>query len=64
MGEKALDWETGAGNSTASVRSAGYAIAPVVFTVSSIKWIISIAAFLYALPALVTMLIRLPSLLR
>ncbi len=41
-----------------------YAIAPIVFTVSSIKWIISIAAFLYALPTLVTMLIRLPSLLR
>ncbi len=41
-----------------------YAIAPIVFTVSSIKWIISIAAFLYALPTLATMLIRLPSLLR
>ncbi|MEA2235434.1 MAG: hypothetical protein QOC81_158 [Thermoanaerobaculia bacterium] len=41
-----------------------YAIAPVVFTVSSIKWLISIAAFLYALPTLVVMLIRLPSLLR
>jgi hypothetical protein len=41
-----------------------YAIAPIVFTVSSIKWLISIAAFLYALPTLVTMLIRLPSLLR
>jgi hypothetical protein len=41
-----------------------YAVAPIVFTVSSIKWIISIVAFLYALPTLVTMLIRLPSLLR
>jgi hypothetical protein len=41
-----------------------YAIAPIVFTVSSIKWLISIAAFLYALPTLATMLIRLPSLLR
>lgn len=41
-----------------------YAVAPIVFTVSSIKWLISIAAFLYALPTLVTMLIRLPSLLR
>ncbi len=41
-----------------------YAVAPIVFTVSSIKWLISIVAFLYALPTLVTMLIRLPSLLR
>jgi hypothetical protein len=41
-----------------------YAVAPIVFTVSSIKWIISIAAFLYAIPTLVTMVIRLPSLLR
>lgn len=41
-----------------------YAVAPIVFTVSSIKWIISIAASLYAIPTLVTMLIRLPSLLR
>jgi uncharacterized membrane protein len=41
-----------------------YAVAPIVFTVSSIKWLISIVAFLYATPVLVTMLIRLPSLLR
>jgi hypothetical protein len=41
-----------------------YAVAPIVFTVSAIKWIISIAAFLYAVPTLVVMLIRLPSLLR
>ena len=41
-----------------------YAIAPVVFTVSAIKWLISLAAFLYALPTLGAMLIRLPSLLR
>lgn len=41
-----------------------YAVAPLVCTVSSIKWIISIAAFLYSLPTLVMMLVRLPSLLR
>jgi len=41
-----------------------YSVAPVVFTVSSIKWIISIVASLYAIPTLVTMLIRLPSFLR
>ncbi|HSY47332.1 MAG TPA: hypothetical protein VLC46_00835 [Thermoanaerobaculia bacterium] len=41
-----------------------YAIAPLVCTVSSIKWIIAIAAALYSLPTLVIMLVRLPSLLR
>jgi hypothetical protein len=41
-----------------------YAIAPLVFTVSSIKWIITIVAFLYSLPTLVMMIVRLPSLLR
>ena len=38
-----------------------YAIAPLVFTVSSIKWIITIVAFLYSLPTLVMMIVRLPS---
>jgi hypothetical protein len=41
-----------------------YRLAPVVFTVSTIKWIISLVAFLYAVPTLVLMLIRVPSLLR
>lgn len=41
-----------------------YSVAPLVFAVSSIKWIISAAAFVYSLPALVMILWRLPSLLR
>jgi hypothetical protein len=41
-----------------------YGFAPLVFTVSAIKWIIAIATFLYALPTIAMMLIRLPSLLR
>jgi hypothetical protein len=41
-----------------------YAIAPLVFTVSAIKWIILLAAALYSLPTIVMMLIRLPSLMR
>jgi hypothetical protein len=41
-----------------------YAVAPLVFTVSSVKWIIVIVAFVYSLPTIVMMLIRLPSLLR
>lgn len=41
-----------------------YTVAPLVCAVSSIKWIISIAAGLYTLPTLVLMLVRLPSLLR
>jgi len=41
-----------------------YALAPLVFTVSAIKWIISIVAFLYSVPTIVRMLMKLPSLLR
>ena len=41
-----------------------YAVAPLVCAVSSIKWMISIAAALYSLPTLFLMLVRLPSLLR
>ena len=41
-----------------------YSIAPLVCAVSSIKWIIAIAAFVYALPTLLRMLFRLPLLLR
>ena len=40
-----------------------YSIAPLVCTVSSIKWIIAIAAFVYSLPTLLRMLFRLPLLL-
>jgi len=40
-----------------------YSIAPVVFTVSSIKWIVATAAFIYSLPTLLMMLVRLPLLL-
>jgi hypothetical protein len=38
-----------------------YAIAPLVFTVSSIKWIISLVAFPYAIATIIRMLIKLPS---
>lgn len=41
-----------------------YSIAPLVFTVSSIKWIIAIAAFVYSVPTLLLMLVRVPALLR
>jgi hypothetical protein len=41
-----------------------YAIAPLVCTVSAIKWFIAIAAFVYAVPTLLLMLVRLPALLR
>lgn len=41
-----------------------YSIAPLVCTVSSIKWIIAIAAFVYSLPTLLRMPFRLPLLLR
>jgi hypothetical protein len=41
-----------------------YAVAPLVFTVSSIKWVISIGAFLYSVPTIVRMLMKLPSLIR
>jgi len=39
-------------------------IAPLVFTVSAIKWIIVIVASVYSLPTLLMMLVRLPALLR
>jgi hypothetical protein len=41
-----------------------YSIAPLVCAVSSIKWVIAIAAFVYSAPTLLMMLVRLPSLLR
>lgn len=41
-----------------------YAIAPLVCTVSSSKWIILFAAFAYSVPTLLMMLVRLPALLR
>jgi hypothetical protein len=41
-----------------------YSVAPLVCTVSSIKWIIAIAAFVYSVPTLLMMVVRLPLLLR
>jgi hypothetical protein len=41
-----------------------YSVAPLVCAVSSIKWIIAIAAFIYSVPTLLRMIVRLPSLIR
>jgi len=41
-----------------------YAVAPLVCAVSAIKWIIAIAAFVYSVPTLLMMFVRLPTLLR
>jgi|GEM_PF-1800875 len=41
-----------------------YAVAPLVCAVSAIKWIIAIAAFVYSVPTLLMMLVRLPTLLQ
>ena len=41
-----------------------YAIAPLVCTVSAIKWIIVIAAALYSIPTILRMLFKVPVLLR
>jgi len=41
-----------------------YAVAPLVCTVSAIKWIIVIAAALYSVPTILRMLFNVPALLR
>jgi len=41
-----------------------YSVAPLVCAASLIKWLIAIAAFVYSVPTLIRILVRLPSLLR